>query len=278
MPLPFEPVISDLMQSHIFYYHPSFNEGCLRFCRSLNVKALPEIRGHDQYVLKEDVFVRQPILPNQRLDWDARVFSTKALNIFEKNHDTIVYVYEGEQLCGIVHICDYNRPIIGQYFQQLISIYEQGLRHFLTHRGLTNQDLLHTLRKDRREEMDRLGAFQCFYLSDLLKLIKHKNLAGCELFIDTMGHMIGLRNTAMHSKDIVPKSGSQADSAIVYDFKGLQRMTHWVGELKMCISKVRELIYLERAEQREIVVAQQWELLEKMGIEHGIQHFLDYAV
>lgn len=249
---------ADIQTSDLLYYDPDFNQACFRFCQERDIDCLPALNDPKKFFRKTETgFVEEMIKEEMRVDGEKNIFDSSMLEQFRGNH--ILFVYTNDELTGVVHFSDYNKPVVDEYLFRTLSSYERSLRKLLALHGLKNQDMLAYLRKklskeknekerirysNRLEEYeislarnDKLPEFANFYLLDLICLAGHHKK------ITLSQESNELRKMIMHAHDLVSKDDAQRDDYI-YNFESFKKFFEQVTTLLQDHKKVSNKVTL----------------------------------
>lgn len=221
------------MERNLLFYDHKMKKTCALFCKKLQIDYLPSCDGKFKFVydFKRDTFDKQPIEENQRLHADQPIFDKKNIERFRNNEHQVLFVYEGEVLVGVVHVCDYNRDIVLETIQQWVLTFEQLLRKYLLLVGKTNEDLWEFLSQKPKPEAEYLNPFQSFYLLELMKYVKSDKVK-LNLTEEEAETINKLRNRAMHGKDSISNKEFYYETSdlkkLLSSIETLQRVYHRV--------------------------------------------------
>lgn len=257
---------SDIMERNLLYYDHKEKKACALFCKKLQIDYLPSIDGRSKYVYDKDrdTFTKQPIEEYQKLQADQPIFNKDNIDRFRNNEHQVLFVYEGEVLVGVVHVCDYNRDIVLETIQQWVLAFEQLLRKYLVLSGKINDDLWSFLserpnnNRKRTKDSDNLSPFQCFYLTDLMLYLKEGKM---KLSINEKEYkaLPDLRNAAMHGKDTI------SNEEFYYNTEDLHNLLHSVEILKSAYQRALKATNEKRAELVKALNRSRLELITKEG-------------
>lgn len=228
---------SDIQTRELLYYDESIENICFQFCYDRNIDCLPSLKDPLMYYKRTDgVFLADNITLERKVLCEDFIF-TKSL--LEKFRDySLLFVYSNEDLTGVVHFSDYNRPEVNSFLFNLLASYERSLRKLLLLSGLKNQDMLDyfnsvasTTKKDQtktyymnkveefeknRSQNELLPHFEKFYLKDLMELAKKREIIKVDQSVND------LRNDLMHAHDLVTLQDANRDD-FIYNFKSFER-------------------------------------------------------
>lgn len=253
--------IRDIQVTEIFYYDPVFAEDGYQFCRNGDIDCLPSLDEPDYFYRRNDEtksFERQEILPERCIQAHISIFDPRLVDRLSHNH--VLFVYEHEELTGVVHFADYNNPAVGDYLYTYLSTYERKLRELANLNKLTDADMGNYFRaklqqkkesgyfqrkavkfeKDK-EKRAKYPLFQSFYLEDLIGLLKHQNI------IKLKGKVVDLRNSVMHAHEFV-NMVDQATPDYIYDFSTFQKFFKRAQALILDAKRVENHIRFKQQE------------------------------
>lgn len=224
----------DIMKSQILYYDEKQEDACREICDQLKIDNMPAIDGKNNFKLINGTFDKLKIKKRNKVTVNHGVFEEGLLKQFEKNDHNVLFVYEGNVLQGVVHICDYNADVVLQVIQEDILRFERNLRTLLILSDLKNQDVIDFLGAKmknnthysdlyqsydkRKSEMSQFGEFQLFDFSILLQFCNSSCSKKCFKTGEHGEKLQDLRNLAMHGKDIV----SQDRKSLIYSIQSLK--------------------------------------------------------
>lgn len=253
-------VLEDIQTSDLLYYDPDFKEVCFRFCQERDIDCLPALDDPLKYYRKvESGFTEEIVTPERMVDGGTFIFEQSLLERFRAS--SLLFVYTKNELTGVVHFSDFNRPAVDLYLFGLLSAYEKSLRRLLVLHGLKNQDMLdyfqmivETTKKDKtrgiysrkkdefdekRDRNEKLPVFESFYLLDLIDLAKHKKI------ISLSPNANDLRNMIMHAHELVNKDDASRDDYI-YNFASFEKFFNQViSLLRDCKRVNNKIAFLE---------------------------------
>lgn len=219
------------MERNVLYYDEQQQEACAHLCRTLKIDYLPALDGLNKYELNGNLFTCSPIDNSQWVDIEGAIFHQDVPIIFKSQGHNVLFVRQHGVLIGVVHISDYNRPLVTETIQNWVLEFEHTLRRYLTAFGITDLDISKFLKKTAPSDT-RLHPFQTFFLTDLMRFVKQGNTHPFSLFEKEYQEIRALRNGAMHGKDWVENDNS------VYDNVSLSDLFNRIETLK---SKLQDL-------------------------------------
>ena len=224
----------EIMQSRILFYDSEQEEACREICNRLKIDNMPAIDGKSNFKLINGAFKSQKIKNVNKVDIYQHLFEEKLLEQFEANDHNVLFVFEGNVMQGVVHICDYNSDIVLRAIQEEILRFERNLRTLLILSAFNNQHILDYLKdkaeancffkgkynfySERKSEMSQLGEFQLFDFSILLDFCNSKHSIKCFKTAGDSDRLRELRNIAMHGKDVV----NQNRQSHIYSIQSLK--------------------------------------------------------
>jgi hypothetical protein len=226
-----EPIVENIATIDLTFYSEEHKETCERICELLGIDIFPDIDGKSYWFIKDGSFQKEPISEKQKVNSNSRVFDSEVLANLNAAPSNILFVFEKDQLVGILHFSDYDSLNIFSSLYDKFYYIESTLRSLLKNLGESNISI-RDYYQDRQSEglykkaqsaLDKdLPDFHSFDFSDLInmscstKLIKlntvekiglkslfkeyrsrnqaeQKNINACREITD-------LRNTVMHFK------------------------------------------------------------------------------
>lgn len=245
-----------IQTSDLLYYDLDFEELCFKFCKERNIDCLPSLDDSLKFYRRtEDGFSKEEVTPEMRVDCQDNIFNAVLLERFRVKH--LLFVYQDQELTGVVHFSDYNRPEVDAYLFSLLSAYERSLRRLLILHGLKHLDMLNFFQSKEKKAKDdetrstfsrkiseyekyqerneRWPVFECFYLLDLIGLAnRHK-------IISLRQDANMLRNMVMHAHELVNREDANRDDYI-YDFASFEKFYNLVQSLLQDYKKVNNKI------------------------------------
>ncbi len=201
----------DIMERNVLYYDEQQQEACAHLCHTLKIDYLPALDGLNKYEFKGNVFQCSAIDNSQWVDIEGAIFHQNVPALFQSQGHNVLFVRQHGTLIGVVHISDYNRPLVTETIQNWVLEFEHSLRRYLTASGKTESDI-NSIR-DKPAKIDvRLHPFQIFLLTDLMRFVKLGNTYPFSLSEDEYQEIRILRNSAMHGKDWVESDNSVYDN------------------------------------------------------------------
>jgi hypothetical protein len=227
---------ADIQTSNLLYYDEKIDKDCLQFCRDRDIDCLPALDDSLKFYRKMDTgFCEDSVTPRRKALGGEFIFNETLLERFQENH--LLFVYTSEELTGVVHFSDYNRPEVNLFLFNLLSSYEKSMRKLLIACRLENKDMLDYFRKkvkttknDKTKSIyntkinnfgkdpsrdKNLPAFEKFYLRDLMELSSDRKIIKVDQRVND------LRNNVMHAQDFVNMVDANSDDYI-YDFNSFE--------------------------------------------------------
>lgn len=245
---------NEIMTTKIFFYDDSSQEKCLKFCRDRNITNFPSLSDSDVcYKLVNDKFQRQQIDIKQKIDFDDNIFDEIVVEKFKAYE--VLFVFRKDELVGVVHFSDYNKPPVFPYAYSLFLELEKSLRELLMLNNLRNEDMINffeghssdKIYSDRfawcetiqfKKGIKELSPFQGFYLTDLIALSNSRNILEIPVEIGE------LRNEIMHAKNFV-KHKDYETANFIYDFKSFEILVKRVKLIQLQIRRVTNAINMQ---------------------------------
>ena len=230
---PMHPKISDIQTSTLLYYDPEFHEECLQFCVQRDIDYLPSLDDPRCAYHRNDNmdgFTEVQIGYRQKVDDQVPIFDPRLYAQFTDH--PLLFVYSSEDLAGVVHFSDYNRPAVSSHLYELLFDYEIALREFLASNKVTDSKMYEYFEEGAvlptkqqgyfkgrlqwyRKNESLIGKgqpFEHYYLKDLVNYICDHNLLSLDKCVPD------LRNGVMHARPNVQRHGRLMGNA-VYDRK-----------------------------------------------------------
>jgi hypothetical protein len=118
---------NEIMTSQIVFYDDSFKKECAEYCRERNITYVPSLDNFNIYYrLADGEFQENRIDESQKFNVDDDIFGNSVVEKFEAHH--VLFVFEKNELVGVVHFSDYNRNPVFIYTYSLLLAFEKGLR------------------------------------------------------------------------------------------------------------------------------------------------------
>ena len=257
----------DISQKNILYYDEELEEACLNICNSLRIHNMPAYDSLHYYELEDKTFSKKEIDSTVRLLTQDPIFDETLLKKFKSNRDSVLFVFKGEVLNGIVHFSDYNQTKVLQAIQDDVLTFERRMRQYLFLKNYRNEDMIDFFRyraekysrsrefysekieilEKRADEMNQLGEFQVFDLRDLLqfgnssysdKLFPSETIELNNKNINEINLVTSLRNMAMHGKNPVEKD----EESSVYSIESLRYLFTALRTLEDFTYRIEKLI------------------------------------
>lgn len=249
-------ILNDIQTSDLLYYDPGLENACFKFCQMRNIDCLPSLCNPLEYYRRtEDSFCIAEVVPEMRVNCNKNIFDASLLDRFRYQH--LLFVYADDELSGVVHFSDYNKPLVDTYLFSMLSAYERSLRTLLKANGLTNRHMLDYFQSvidspatsnDRNKykkrcrdyekyqsENEKLPEFEKFYVDDLIGLAKNK------LGVEISEEVKDLRDDIMHAHELVYRRNPHL-ADYIYDFASFERFFLLVLRLLQDYKKVNNRI------------------------------------
>lgn len=225
-----------IMTSDVVFYDGSFEAECIKYCQKRNITYLPSLDNFDScYRFVDSKFQEERIDESQKVSVDNDIFGNSVVEKFEAHQ--VLFVFEKNELVGVVHFCDYNRNPVSIYIYSLLLAFEKGLRELLIQNGLGNEDMIKFRHSKIKEEMKELEPFQTFYLKDLIKLANSKKILNISESVNN-----DIRNVVMHAKNPVRHEDYEA-ADFIYNIESFKKFFEsfklFQPELRRVINKNR---------------------------------------
>jgi hypothetical protein len=202
----------DIMERNVLYYDEQQQEACAHLCQTLKIDYLPALDGLNKYELKGNVFMCSAIDSSQWVDIEGAIFHHDVPALFQSQGHNVLFVRQHGTLIGVVHISDYNRPLVTETIQNWVFEFEHTLRRYLTAMGITDLEMAKFLKQIPLSDT-RLHPFQTFLLSHLMRFVREGHALPFSLSKEECEEMRELRNGAMHGKDWVENLNWVYDNA-----------------------------------------------------------------
>jgi hypothetical protein len=231
-----QPHISVIQTTELLHYDPAYGDKGYEFCRLRNIDCLPSLDDPAGYFYRRNdnaqSFDREKLTAERRISGQTPLFKNELVACFRKQ--PILFVVDNDELSGVVHFSDYNKPIVTNYLFSLLSAYERNLRRLAALSGLSPKEMgdYFTEKLDARiaaqEDSDyyqrkvdsfekkkkthaKSPPFQFFYLEDLIGLLQRWNI------IPLQGKVTDLRNSVVHAHEFVDMNDVTAPD-FIYNF------------------------------------------------------------
>lgn len=224
-----EPTFEDIMTTNIIYFEDLIDIEREDFCERRNITYLPsKTKTFGAYKFSVMQFKFLTITKTQKILYNKKIFDEDILKIFKKSE--ILFIYDSDELKGIVHFCDYNRDPVFIYLYSLILKYKKDIISLLIEKGMTNQDMIkffdehrdneHYMKKLKKCMKDdfkfkEIEPFQLFELSDLISLLSANEI------IKISNKVIELRNHVMHFKNPIKHQDYELET-LIYNFQSFE--------------------------------------------------------
>ena len=231
--------IADIQTSALLYYDPDFQTESYQFCRDRKIDCLPLVGDDTAFYKRNDDtagFEPRKITAERKINASTFIFRPDLLERFRQH--PLLFVFENDELTGVVHFSDYNKRVVSNYLFSLLFDYEKSLRTLATLSRLTNEDMGAYFEEKlaaaqakgkkveyfenkvgyyqrKQYEMKRLPEFQVFYLEDLISLLNHREV------MDLNGSVRDLRNAIMHAHELVDMVDVTTPD-FIYDFESFK--------------------------------------------------------
>jgi len=241
---------NEIMTSDVVFYDKEYNDECKEFCRTRSIDRLPAI--HDsrigfRYSRGNKEFESFAIKPTQFVHPNDNIFKKSLIGKFQENQ--ILFVVENDDLKGIVHFSDYNRPKVYEEIYKKLYKFERGLIFLISeysgksHKELemflgdqfftANRNKLLSKRDFSKMKLNLKDIMEFALETDLLRVLH-------------IGRINGLRNKIAHSKDLVEKNSPKRGS-LKYDLQSFKDLILGNIALDIAIRQVSNRVYLMKA-------------------------------
>ncbi len=219
-----------IMTSDVVFYDDSFEAECAKYCQERYITYLPSLDDFDIcYRFADSKFQEERIDERQKVSVDDDIFDKSVVQKFEAHQ--VLFVFEKNELVGVVHFSDYNRNTVSIYIYSLLLAFEKGIRELLIHNGLGNEDMIEFLQSKIKEEMKELEPFQTFYLKDLIKLANSKKILRLSESVND------IRNIVMHAKNPVKYKDYEV-AGLIYNIESFKNFFKSIKSLQSELRKV----------------------------------------
>lgn len=249
----------NVQTSNLLYYDPDFKDDCFNFCQKRDIDCLPALDDPMKFYRKTETgFCEAKVMPERMVDSHTFIFEKSLVKKFHSN--PLLFVYSNDELTGVVHFSDYNRPTVAAYLFNILSSYEKSLRKLLIRKDMHNKDMLDyfyemiEIGKDQKDKSlvergkreiknyernriknDSLPAFEKFNLRDLIGFTNNREISALSEDINE------LRNSVMHVHEFVNMEDANRDDYI-YDFATFEKFFERVRGLLLDHKKVNNRI------------------------------------
>lgn len=237
-----------IMTSQVLFYDNSFEAICMNYCQERYISYLPSLDNFDIcYRFADRKFQEERIDESQKVSVDDDIFDKLVVEKFEAHQ--VLFVFEKNELVGVVHFSDYNRSPVFIYVYSLLLAFEKGLRELLIRIGLSNEDMIEFLELHQNEndyykkqleyysgskikdEMKELETFQMFYLKELIGLVNYKKILRLSESVNY------IRNIVMHAKNPVKYEDYEV-AGLIYNIESFKKFFESIKSLQ---SELREV-------------------------------------
>lgn len=232
----FSLTFGDIMERNVLYYEETQQDICAHLCKTLKIDYLPALDGLNKYELKGDNFICSAIDNSQWVDIEDVIFHHDVPALFESQGHNVLFVREHGRLIGVVHISDYNRPLVTETIQNWVIEFEYTLRRYLIATKKTESDINITLNKSVQIDT-RLHPFQTFNLTDLMQFIREGHAPPFSFSQEEYDAIRKLRNDAMHGKDWVQNLNW------IYDNASLSTLFNRINVLKNKLQYIYSFLF-----------------------------------
>lgn len=215
-------IIADIQTTNLLFYDPAYGKQGYKFCHDRDIDCLPSIDNPSfLYYRNDETQDFEPVDFTEERCVSAHrfVFHPGMLEKFKKY--PILFVIEDEELSGVIHFSDYNKPIISSYLYNFLATYERNLRQLASLFDLSDENMgdyfqfklrqreakgkdgsfferrLEAFHRQQQNQSPQIPQFQQYYLDDLIGLLKHHDI------IKLQGAVTQLRNSVMHAHEMV---------------------------------------------------------------------------
>jgi hypothetical protein len=248
--------IADIQTSDLLYYDPDLKEKCYQFCKDRDIDCLPSVDDPKTVYLRDDIkrnFQPAPATKDRSVNGETSIFDPDMLERFRQQH--LLMVYHGNDLTGVVHFSDYNKPVVSIYLYELFLSYEKTLRNLLIQSGKNNADMIAYFEEKKAKEQKsevivylskkindyhkegskrKVPPFEVFYLTDLTALINHMKIIKITDFSN-------LRNMVMHANEFVHRQDPTTDD-FIFEFEPFEKFFKLAVKLHIDFKRVKNRI------------------------------------
>jgi hypothetical protein len=222
--------VGEICSTSLLYFDSEKTQECAGVCAHLGVDYLPLVGSKSYAEYNSGKFVESLINPEISVSKYNQILEDEfSIKLSSAKHN-VLFVFDGQVLCGVVHISDLNRNVVINALQNDFLSFERNLRQFYLLNGVTNQSIIdffdyrakkgndHFKTKyeeyssdTKIEELRKFGELQHFYLNDLLHF--GNSSLSSKLFVTNeidsrlkQPHdaiINSLRNSVMHAKDSI---------------------------------------------------------------------------
>jgi hypothetical protein len=240
---------SDIQTSEVLFYDEAVKDRCFKICTERNIDCLPVLEEPRTLYYRDEVlqkFRPENLSENGRVSADANLFDAQVLEKYRLQ--PLLLVYQGNELSGVAHYTDYNKPLVSATLLEILFEYEKSLRALLIRSGYKNVDMIAYFSdrktKERTPELferkvneyfkygsqKKLPQFEVFYMADLTALINHKRIL-------KLNDKTKLRNMLVHANEFVNLDEPGTEN-FIYDFETFETFFRWVQELRLDMKRV----------------------------------------
>jgi hypothetical protein len=241
--------IADIQTSDILFYDDGQKDRCYKVCAERNIDCLPALDEPRTLYSRDDAlqkFRSERLGDERKLGPEVNIFDSAVLEKFRLQ--PLLMVYQGNDLEGVVHFSDYNKPLVRAYLYGLLHEYEKSLRALLIRNGFKNVDMIAYFSdkkaRDGNPELyetkindyfkygsqKKLPQFEVFYVWDLIALVNHKHIL-------KLSDKSKLRNMLMHANEFANPEDPGAEN-FIYDFETFENFFRWTQELQLDYKRV----------------------------------------
>jgi hypothetical protein len=219
-------VFRDIMESDLIFYDADQEAKCREFCQLLRIGQLPCIDNPRAYyeLIGDEFEGPKAIKPEHTVEVGQSIFDLNVLSKFRLKGHNVLFVQDHERLAGVVHISDYNKPVVLMNYYAFLLDFEQKLRDLLVLQGKVNEDMIdfyssksddpHYFKQHQKytretnwiEPMQALSPFQVFPIQELLRFAWAEGIFFCKE--EEINQLRKLRNSIMHGQDAVGREGN----------------------------------------------------------------------
>lgn len=250
--------VGDIMQRQILYFDAQVEDICSLICRELMINNMPSLQGKTAWVTEGQGWKEKLLHEQMVLSPDTRLLEPGLANRFEKASHNVLFVFSGDMIRGVVHISDFNHPVVIKALQDDVSDFEQLLRKWLLLHGHTQQQVFDYVEENaktakqhsrdywiqRYEALNRqwqegrhhqVGELRLFYLIELLEFgittyAYTESQTPFEALSKSDAKKLNqLRNTVMHAGNPIER-----DQAKLFSDGSLHEFLRSIQLLKKC--------------------------------------------
>lgn len=159
-----EPILSSISSKNILYFSEPQKNVCERVCNSLKINIFPDLDQVHYWELSNGNWQKYPIKDFQKIDNNTQVFDERVLEEICKAPSNILFVFENNELCGILHFVDFDSISIYNSLYNHFYQFENNLREYLSLKGIKYKSFIEYFEYKKKKFGD--------YYDNRIKLLK----------------------------------------------------------------------------------------------------------